>query len=133
MFFKVAFLIEVCDKSFLNYFVQRILNNETSRNENSFSAISVFVLASPAFEGCCRTKLKPVTKYTNQLIYILLYIPIDIYKAIHQSSYSLQILGLLSNSTHSFISYIFDIECGEHLVLLSFFFEAPFLYKMMTN
>ena len=61
----------------------------------AFFAISAFDLASTAVEGCCRTKFKPVTKYTNQLIYILLYM--DMYMAIRQLSYSLEIFGLLIN------------------------------------
>ena len=45
--------------------------NKTSKN--GMSALFA-ISANPAIKGCYRTKLKPVTKYAHQLLYILLYI-----------------------------------------------------------
>ena len=46
----------------------------TSSNKSSFCDICFCFGLYTAVEGCCRTKLRPVTKYTNELIYILIYI-----------------------------------------------------------
>ena len=83
-FFRGAHQTNVLD------FVQKATHFKNQQDEwewELFFVISVLVLASPAVKSCCRAEVKPVTKYTLQLIYILLYI--DMYKAMRQSSYSL--------------------------------------------
>jgi hypothetical protein len=66
----IQYFLQIAKKG-LTFFIASlliVLNNKTSSNKSSIFAISDFVMANTAVKGCCRTKLKPVTKYTHQLI-----------------------------------------------------------------
>ena len=72
----------------------KVSNKETSRNKSSFFCSICLCFGQFGSQGCCRTWVKPVTKYTHQLIYILLYISlhIDMYKVIEVHSLNFRLI-----------------------------------------